>query len=163
LAEPHLYDRTRDYAELYRRNLVIDETFQLTLPTVVETGAYRSDLDFTMPLFYMDDGLLMRPGTMQTEFATQPFTPTVWMCFLFVFLFCAVLDSFYRVVMRGRGVHPSARFMRAMRRQLLPNNKSGGGNAAWLTNFAIFTQRSIDVNVSSHAHTNMKCTWWISR
>lgn len=81
---------------------------------MVETTSLRSDLEFTTPIFFVQDGLLVRslhtshanktsitqvkPSYSITEFLAQPFQVEVWAVLLVTLLTTIALDLLFRLV-----------------------------------------------------------------
>lgn len=115
------------------KNAIIGGDIDTTLPIVVETNSQldKDLLEFTLPLFYMDGGLLIRktiagPG----QLLMKPFQVNVWIALGAVMLLTIIYDIFCRILIgRARG------------------RRDTNAYTSILINFAIMTGRSVDVDV----------------
>ena len=72
--------QSKDRQELIMQKIIYHE-IDTSLPILMETNRRRDLLDFTMPLFFMEGGLLVRTKFTYSSdmmYAIKPFQPTVW-------------------------------------------------------------------------------------
>lgn len=112
---------------------IVGGEIDTTLPIVVETNSAidKQLLDFTLPLFYMDGGLLVRKTLAASgQLMMKPFHLNVWLALGGMLILSMICDVFCRLLIgyaRGK--------------------KDPNTFTSILINFGIVTGRSVDVDV----------------
>lgn len=133
-----------------------DKDYELdtSLPILVETPRFREMLEFTMPVFYMEFGVLIKTRFLDNNnelfFAFKPFTWIVWIILISSILTVSCLDALFRLIWT-----PIAE--RKGKRTYLMHTES-----SWLMTFGILMSRGMDIPIPHLSRRVLMVTWGLA-